>query len=171
MPIASAHSLALERPAGCSMSDWHSVVSRGSLGIGKCRGTALEAFTSSMSRPTSRSSLGLIALCKGIRTAFDHSHAPRGNVASDALRHRSGRRASSEALPRRAWERSQLSRPHFRPSPVHPLSLAIANLSPLISLFDRSHAPRGNAAGDALRHESGRGASSEELLRSPWERS
>ncbi|MCF5229614.1 DUF1534 domain-containing protein [Pseudomonas sp. WS 5532] len=30
----------------------------------------------------------------------------RGNAASDALRHKSGRRASSEAFPRRAWERS-----------------------------------------------------------------
>ncbi|QJI42237.1 DUF1534 domain-containing protein [Pseudomonas sp. ADAK2] len=37
----------------------------------------------------------------------DRSHALRGNAASDAPRHRqSGRGASGEALPRRAWERS-----------------------------------------------------------------
>ncbi|TXR41369.1 DUF1534 domain-containing protein [Ectopseudomonas mendocina] len=38
--------------------------------------------------------------------SHDHSHAQRGNAARDALRHRSGRRASNEALPRKAWERS-----------------------------------------------------------------
>jgi hypothetical protein len=36
---------------------------------------------------------------------FDRSHAPRGNAATDALRQR-GRRASSKAFPRGAWERS-----------------------------------------------------------------
>lgn len=34
------------------------------------------------------------------------SHAPRGSAARDARRHRSGRGASGEVLPRRAWERS-----------------------------------------------------------------
>ncbi|AZV29637.1 hypothetical protein CT157_27595 [Pseudomonas syringae] len=38
------------------------------------------------------------------------------------------------------------------------------------SLTDRSHAPRGNAARDALRH-SGRGASMYSFPRGAWERS
>ncbi|RXE55057.1 hypothetical protein B4O85_02620 [Pseudomonas azotoformans] len=36
----------------------------------------------------------------------DRSHAPRGNAAFDAPRHALGRRASRDAFPRRAWERS-----------------------------------------------------------------
>jgi hypothetical protein len=36
----------------------------------------------------------------------DHSHALRGNAARDALRPKSRRRASVEAFPRGAWERS-----------------------------------------------------------------
>ncbi|NMX57339.1 DUF1534 domain-containing protein [Pseudomonas sp. WS 5146] len=37
--------------------------------------------------------------------------------------------------------------------------------------IDRSHALRGNAARDAPRHKSGRGASSEAFPRGAWERS
>ena len=43
--------------------------------------------------------------CRRLRS-FDRSHALRGNAARDALRPRSRRRASREAFPRRAWERS-----------------------------------------------------------------
>ncbi|MBA1252667.1 DUF1534 domain-containing protein [Pseudomonas sp. PA-7-1E] len=40
---------------------------------------------------------------------LDRSHALRGNAAGDATRHKSGRGASREAFPRRAWERSWIS--------------------------------------------------------------
>ncbi len=41
------------------------------------------------------------------RFDYDRSHALRGNAARDALRPKSGRRASIEAFPRRAWELSR----------------------------------------------------------------
>ncbi|MTD18060.1 DUF1534 domain-containing protein [Pseudomonas sp. CCM 7891] len=65
----------------------------------------------------------------------EHSHVLRGNAYRDALRHKSGRRASRAAFPRGAWERSfslfscrprNQSQPCNRPSclPVHRLAPA-----------------------------------------------
>ncbi|PRW92392.1 hypothetical protein C7A10_13635 [Pseudomonas fluorescens] len=61
-----------------------------------------------------------------------------------------GRGASWAAFPRRAWERS-------------------SKLAPTV--IDRSHALRGNASRDALRHAMGRGASWAAFPRRAWERS
>ncbi|OZO03245.1 hypothetical protein B7453_17275 [Pseudomonas sp. IB20] len=41
-----------------------------------------------------------------LQGSHDRSHALRGKAYRDALRHRSGRRASRATFPRRAWERA-----------------------------------------------------------------
>ena len=104
----------------------------------------------------------------------DRSHAPRGNASSDALRHipfRSGRRAPWAAFPRRAWERSLQSVPVSTVTPPSQASQLPHFFAPIP---DRSHAPRGNASSDALRHipfRSGRRASRAAFPRRAWERS
>ena len=127
---------------------------------------------------------------------FDRSHTPRGKTVNDALR-QPGRRASSKAFPRGAWERSYFvcaailvgdvrgyegsecaqsatsavnDTLHSSASLVPPALGEPRGYTQIALRVDRSHAPRGNAATDALRQPRRR-ASEQTFPRGAWERS